>query len=735
MKLTNNILSLEFSKQGDLLHFAECSTGRDYLADGGCKLFRLTLTETENGKVLPGILRLIPETAQRVECREEPEKVTFSFYSLDGFPIDVHAEVSLNGDAAFWRLKLKNRSEFAVRSIEYPWFVFRTPLGNEPESERILLPKQDGILLGNPSLHPWKVNEDGLQEERYWYPGEGKQKPLNLSAQMTAYYDKQGGLLIYTADPACHPKQFGPILTAPNAIDLAPVHLRPEIPALDFELEYPVVTRLFQGDWQAAALTYKEWAQTAPWCARTVAERDDIPGWVKKGAFFFSFRLRYQPDGEAFLKRVPSYVRSWGEAVGMPMVAMMGGWEKVGEWAGPDYFPPYGGDEAFAAMCRALNEQGDRAFTFGLSGFKLLIRRHIPKSGPQPELAVDYSARKKYREDYIHSAALDENGVPYLGSTLDSWDGLHAYACPATEQAMKQICGASYKMLTEYGVTVQQADQVLGGGTSCCYSTEHGHPQGWGLWQIEAVRRIYDETRSRCKAVNPDFVLSEEWISEPFIQHLDIYHGRNYDKCQGGLESVPLFAFLYHEYLPCYGGDWTAFLPHNRSGVHFNGWNFVCGNLPAGSPLEMMGEMQDHPVEDASPEIMEMARHACDAFRRYTEFLVQGKMLATSPLEVPSLPMTINGLSFGWPRPEIQVPAVVHKLWQAPSGKKACMLANISGETQPVRLPAEWLDGADCRLERNGSDSGEPVRAENGWYCFSLSPRDAVALLPAKPSV
>ena len=100
--------------------------------------------------------------------------------------------------------------------------------------------------------------------------------------------------------------------------------------------------------------------------------------------------------------------------------------------------------------------------------------------------------------------------------------------------------------------------------------------------------------------------------------------------------------------------------------------------------------MQDHPVEDASPEIMEMARHACAAFRRYTEFLVQGKMLATAALEVPSLPMTINGLSFGWPRPEIQVPAVVHKLWQAPSGKKACMLANISGETQPVRLPAVW---------------------------------------------
>ena len=116
--------------------------------------------------MLPGILRLVPETAQRVESREEPEKVTFSFYSLDGFPIDVHAEVSLNGDAAFWRLKLENRSEFAVRSIEYPWFVFRTPLGDEPESERILLPKQDGILLGNPSLHKRSATGTRAKENR-----------------------------------------------------------------------------------------------------------------------------------------------------------------------------------------------------------------------------------------------------------------------------------------------------------------------------------------------------------------------------------------------------------------------------------------------------------------------------------------------------------------------------------------------------------------------------------------
>ena len=129
-------------------------------------------------------------------------------------------------------------------------------------------------------------------------------------------------------------------------------------------------------------------------------------------------------------------------------------------------FSACGGDARFARMCRRIAEQGDRTFTFGLSGMKLLIRRHVPKSGPQPELAVDYDARDWFRSQAVHAAALSPDGVPVVDSDLDAWDGVHAYACPATEQAMEQICGASLKMLRDYGVTVQQADQVLGGGTA-----------------------------------------------------------------------------------------------------------------------------------------------------------------------------------------------------------------------------------------------------------------------------
>lgn len=162
---------------------------------------------------------------------------------------------------------------------------------------------------------------------------------------------------------------------------------------------------------------------------------------------------------------------------------------KIGEWAGPDYFPPFGGERRFRNMCGRLMRNGEIPFTFGLSGLKILIRRHRTKSKDQPQLALDYDGREIFEQQYRESAALDINGVPIVDSNIDEWDGVHAYACPATEQAKSQIYGASIRMLKEYGVIMQQADQVLGGGTSECYNFGHGHPPGRGIWQIESLKK------------------------------------------------------------------------------------------------------------------------------------------------------------------------------------------------------------------------------------------------------
>ena len=186
-----------------------------------------------------------------------------------------------------------------------------------------------------------------------------------------------------------------------------------------------------------------------------------------------------------------------------------------------------------------------------------------------------------------------------------------------------------------------------------------------------------------------DFALSQEWISEPFIQYLDIYHCRNYDKPQGGLESIPLFSYLYHKYIPCYAGDWTSLLPDNKTGVYFHGWNFICGNLPAGSPLNMLGEIKNHEPEEADPKIMEMACNVCAALKNATSYLIYGEMLPTEELPVPGMDIYIQGLDFGFKRKSITVPSVLSMFWKNPAGKIACALANVSDETKIVDIPVD----------------------------------------------
>ena len=689
MILENIHCLLQFDDRGNLLALVSKSSGRNYIVKDGCSLFRLTMTEIIENRVMPGTLALTGDMAEQIDFIQQSQCLEIDYRNLDGMPVTVKCTIGFMDEEIHWNILIENKTRFAVSEIEYPVLLFKPYLGLNAESERILLPKMDGILLGNPELHPWEDTNAEIVAERYWYPGEGKQKPNNLAVQMTAYYDEKEGILIYAADTDGYPKKMGPIYYKNKFIDLSPVHLRPEIPKMDFSLEYTIVTRFFKGDWKQAAQIYKKFAETAPWCNKTISEREDIPDWIKKGAFFLSFRLRYQNKGEAYLDYVPDYIEKWKKILDIPIVAMMCGWEKIGEWAGPDYFPPFGGERRFRNMCGRLMRNGEIPFTFGLSGLKILIRRHRTKSKDQPQLALDYDGREIFEQQYRESAALDINGVPIVDSNIDEWDGVHAYACPATEQAKSQIYGASIRMLKEYGVIMQQADQVLGGGTSECYNFGHGHPPGRGIWQIESLKKIYDETRKDAKKISKDFALSQEWISEPFIQYLDIYHCRNYDKPQGGLESIPLFSYLYHKYIPCYAGDWTSLLPDNKTGVYFHGWNFICGNLPAGSPLNMLGEIKNHEPEEADPKIMEMACNVCAALKNATSYLIYGEMLPTEELPVPGMDIYIQGLDFGFKRKSITVPSVLSMFWKNPAGKIACALANVSDETKIVDIPVD----------------------------------------------
>lgn len=691
--LKNNFLRITISDDYCLAGIEDLKNKQDYLAAyKNVPLFSLTLSEFIGKRIQKGEIKITSRTAESVELKHDPDRITIKFLHLDNLNINVTCSVRISNKErmSYWSASIENNTDYAVRSLEYPIIKAVVPLSKDGYSDRILLPKADGYLLPSPVVCEWEGDYDYRKyNQRFSYPGDGRQFPENLCAQLVAYYDDIGGLYIAAYDGNGNPKKLGPVYECSDSLknlDLSPVHCFAETPGTNISLSYETAVGCFDGDWQSGAEIYRDWASQQSWCSRKINERTDIPAWIKEGAFFLNFRLRWQPGGVEYITSVPEYCSAWQSALGIPIVAMMTGWEKHGEWLGPDYFPLYG-EEKTAQMCAKLKAQGTIPFHFGLSGLKLPIRKRIGKDAPQPELMIDYDNRRFFEENYLDCAAVDSSGEVIKDSLISAWDGLHSYACVCTRQAEKQLVEASVRLVKEYNSVVVQADQIFGGGISECYASGHGHPPGRGPWQSEKLAELYDQMRAECKAIDPNYALSQEFPSELFIPHLDVCHGRVSDQPRG-LWGVPLFAFLYHEYLSCFGGDWSSLLKDNTCGVYVQACNFVYGSQPAGSPQTSYKNVVNHLPEECGIDIIHMARQTCYLFQKYQRFLVFGKMLKTEKLDVPDIDVIFVGMDFsGWEKKKISTPSILHCLWEDQNGSRAYALANISSSDCMVKLP------------------------------------------------
>jgi hypothetical protein len=339
---------------------------------------------------------------------------------------------------------------------------------------------------------------------------------------------------------------------------------------------------------------------------------------------------------------------------------------------------------------------------------------------------IEYDNRETFENQYRCHAALDANGNLITDSAVESWDGLHAYACVSTDQAREQLHDAALRLVNEYEVRMCQADQMLGGSVPECYNPAHAHPPGRGSWQIDMLRQIYAGIRKDAKKKEAGFALSQEFPSELFLQYLDVCHGRVYDQPRG-LTGAPLFAYLYHEYLPCYGGDWSSMLDDNTCGVYIQASNFVYGSLPAGCPQSMFKNMKNELPENCSRDIVHIAQNTSALFIRFPQFLLFGKMLRTTALNIPEIKVEMTGINFsGWGKGPCMVPAVLHCLWQSPDGNRAYTLANISDERRVIEFQQEEApQGAVLWTNKNEPQKLTP---ENNVIRFTLEPLDAAIL-------
>ncbi len=666
--LENATTRLRFDPaNGSILSIVDKPSGREF-AGKGTPLYELAFAGPE--------LHLTSHDAEEVTVTEDARGVVIAAQRHKNAAVRVTCtfRASRHAPVILGRIEIRSDKPRKLAWVRFPTVAAALPLGDSGSDDAVLLPKCDGCLVTNPLANGVYANMQ--------YPGPA-------SMQLLAAFDKTAGLYLASYDPGGHLKRLSARKQG-NALRLSVDHVPEFVLRREWRLSYDVAIATFRGGrgtgpttWEDAADLYRAWAVKQPWCRRTLAERvsaGDVPGWLTRPSLFYAYSLRGDSRDGKRVNRLPQVVaqaEAWRDVTGGPTTFMLMAWEKQGPWVTPDYFPPFGGAEAFRAAASRLHARGHRTLVF-LSGLKWTLRKSVKGTRIDDRAEFDRRGRMYAIGDPTGKAAV--YGKPGQGV------GEYAQVCPATPLARDILLGSALEC-QRLGIDCVQADQIVGGGMPPCHRRDHGHPPGGGDWCAKRLYDLFAEVRRRGKAVDPDFAFSIEEPAEFFIPVLDVYHARDYKQASWprggrGVVGVPLFTHVYHDYMLGYGGDgcqvsdkpWPVALYQQAT-------NLVCGKTPG---VAVWTRWYDPRTTHEFQR--RLLRAHFDLWRGPArEFLVFGQRMASPALNVPGC-----GISFyDWrrkTRTELEFPSVLRSMWRLPDGRSGCVFACIA--PQPVSFEA-----------------------------------------------
>lgn len=249
-----------------------------------------------------------------------------------------------------------------------------------------------------------------------------------------------------------------------------------------------------------------------------------------------------------------------------------------------------------------------------------------------------------------------------------------------------------------------QYDQNHGGSAFVCYNRRHAHPPGYGRWMVEDTEKIFREVRAEGKKLNPQFAFTVEEPCEYFMPYWELYMGRPYNFFGTGSDpssdrvGVPLFIYVYHEYLLGYGGSNEIDIAHPYAEAIKVARKFTNGTLLEVDPGKPNYRLDTIP---SPTEELQLARSCALALQSFAKaYLLYGKMLrdpefvnrSTERIRMWRDPKD-NRRTLDLP--SVDVPLVLESTWQA-GGKVGYVFANWKTTPQTVVFsPREY--GGDTR--------------------------------------
>jgi hypothetical protein len=682
VSLENESLAIQWDAQrGTMVSLKDKASGRQWLT---------TSVATPAYKIqLADQAAFSSADAAKIRVHKDQDVVTIEATHDKPASVTVTCRFRLEKDSphVVGRIAVRAAAPVRLATVQFPLVTLQLPFAGTGEDDRLLWPLCDGGMLCNPSKN------SPNRELRY---------PGGASLQMMAALDPTAGLYLASRDAQGHTKLFCSRRSG-KGVEMNITHSLAQTPQTQWELPYDVdlaalrpAAGLSKITWESAADLYRPWAVRQPWCRQTMAQRvagGDIPKWLVEPTLILTFALRGEMPDKTFGNRQPlvlDQVERWGKVAGSPITCLIMSWEKLDTWTTPDYFPPYGGEKEFLAMTRELHARGSRTMVY-LSGLNWTLRKEMPKARPNP---VSIDQRAEFDRRGRASAISDAQGQAIISGKPEKGVGETATICSSTPLAREILVGTS-QHCQQLGIDCVQVDQIVGGGMKECYHPQHNHSAGGGTWCSEALYRVFKELRTQGKARDPNFAFSIEEPNEFYIPLLDTYHARDlhqgrWPRTGAGIEGVPLFTHVYHDYMAGYGseGCYVSSWP-SKLAMYQLGMNLVCGKMPS---VALWGRWFEPEKLDLPQQRLIRAHQ--DLWRGPAgEFLNFGQRVASPDLDVPGIDMNFSEKD-GKTRRPLTVPSVLHARWRLADGRTGTIFACI--HDKPVEFT---FDGQKLTLQ------------------------------------
>ena len=539
-----------------------------------------------------------------------------------------------------------------------------------------------------------------------------------VASQFLAYYDDTAGLYFACEDEtrAFKGVDFKPI----GAEAICPqMRLFPGSTEKAYTLPFPLVFDFFRGDWHDAAELYRAWFDThLPEGLVRVKDDKTLPAWYTDSPIVVTYPVRGvhdmdvpEPNALFPYENALPYLDKIASRTGARVMALLMHWEGTAPWAPPYVWPPLGGVDLFKRFCDDLHARG---FLLGVYCSGLGYTLHSNLNG--------YSNEEAYRKENLarFMCAPPDGGEPVSDICQAQRKSLDI--CVSTDFAKQTLREEAAKMASSGLDYIQLLDQNHGGTPYLCYSPRHGHPPIPGGWMQEQMRTLLAGVK---KAVGDGVLLGCESAAAeayiPFLKFSDNRFNLNYRIGR----PVPLYAYLYHEYLFNFSGNSVCSLDLvdvRLSPDCFLGrmaHSALAGDLitfvinDKGQIVWSWGE-RDFSILPDEDDALDFAAALTRARRGAgKDFLVYGRMTKPSKVTCKELSLARRQTP---EKPLEHYPAVLSERYIASDGRQAQFFVNYTKEPQTVTAAFGEETAFLC------GENGEKTQLGSGDVTFTLPP-------------